>query len=61
MASKPRSGSARAATSAAARGRRVQGRTRLYPTSKNSAVTRPYPEVIACARSSCHPRDVSGS
>ena len=49
IASNARSGSAIALTSAAACGRRARGNTRLSPTSKNSATTRPNPPTSASA------------
>ncbi|WP_067044581.1 hypothetical protein [Streptomyces sp. FXJ1.172] len=59
--SNSRSGSAIAASSAAAWGRRAQGMVRLRPVSKNSETIRQCPDTRACAPSSCQACDVAGS
>ena len=56
-----RRSSERAATSAAACGRRAHARARLYPTSKNSATIRPCPATSAAAWSRCRAREATGS
>jgi hypothetical protein len=61
IASHPRPGSASAATSTVACGRRAQGNVRLSPASKNSATIVPCPATSIAACCSCRIRDVSGS
>jgi hypothetical protein len=61
IASHPRSGSASAATSAVARGRRGHASVRLSPASKNSATILPGPDTSAAACPRCRARDVTGS
>lgn len=60
-ASKPRAGSASAASNADIPGRRCGDTVRDSPTSENSTTIRPSPKIVAAARSNCHCRDVTGS
>ncbi|MGH3286371.1 MAG: hypothetical protein ACRDPD_17125 [Streptosporangiaceae bacterium] len=61
IASQPRSGSASAATRAAACGRRAHASIRLSPVSKYSATIFPCPAASTAACSRCRAREVTGS